>query len=87
MPRLALMSKIVNVDPYENQPTLHSIQSSHLGMITGSEIRKLKWTRKTTYETGAQLQKQYFLEQLDEFYYEVTSGTLSLTDVQLITSY
>ena len=75
---------IVHVDLDEkNKLTLHSIQSSHLGMITVSEISKLKWTLKTTlYETEAEPQKQHFLGQLVEFYYEVTSGTLSLTDVQ-----
>ena len=78
------MSKIVHVDLYEKKPLApHIIQSSQLGMITVSEIIKPKWTLKTTlYETEVKPQKQYFLEQFVEFYYyEVTSGTLSLTDV------
>ena len=80
-----MVGKIVHVHLYKNnQLALHSIQSSHLGMITVSKIIKLKWTLKTTlYETEAEPQKQHFLEQLVEFYYyEVTSGALSLTDVQ-----
>ena len=77
------MFKSVHVVIYEkNQLTLQRIQSIHLGMITVSEIIKLKWTLKTTYETEADPQKQNLLEQLVEFYYEITSGTLSLTDVQ-----
>ena len=77
---------VVHVDLCEkNQLPLRSIQSCYmyLRMITVSEIIKLKWTHKTSlYETEAEPQKQHFLEQLVEFYYEVTSGTLSLTDVQ-----
>ena len=80
------MFKIVHVELCEkNQLTRNNIQSSYmyLRMITVSEITKLKWTHKTTlYETEAEPQKQHFLEQLVEFYCEVTSGTLSLTDVQ-----
>ena len=83
---VGLMVKNVHVDLCEkNQLALHSIQSSYmyLRMITVSEIIKLKWTHKTTlYEIEVEPQKQHFLEQLVEFYYEVTSGTFSLTDVQ-----
>ena len=80
------MLRILQVDLCEkNQLTLHIIQSSYmyLKMITVSEIIKLKWPHKTTlYETEDEPQKQHFLEQLVEFYYEVTSGTHSLPDVQ-----
>ena len=36
-------------------------------------------SQDSIYETEAQPQKQHLLEQLVEFYYEVTSGILSLT--------